>query len=66
MQLQLKAVSEDDLSMIHGASLKILKETGCVFHSEEALGIFKKHGAKIDGRTVYFSKAMIENTIVAQ
>jgi trimethylamine--corrinoid protein Co-methyltransferase len=63
MHLQLKAVSEDDLSMIHEASLKLLKETGCVFHREEALEIFKKHGAKIDGSTVYFSKAMIENAM---
>jgi trimethylamine--corrinoid protein Co-methyltransferase len=63
MHLQLKAVSEDDLSMIHEASLKLLKETGCVFHREEALEIFKKHGAKIDGKTVFFPKAMIENAM---
>ena len=63
MHLELKAVSEDDLAVIHEASLKLLKETGCVFHSEEALKIFKKHGAKIDGRTVFFSKAMIENAM---
>ena len=63
MHLQLKAVSDDDLSRIHEASLKLLKETGCVFHSQEALEIFKKHGAKIDGKTVFYPKAMIEKAM---
>ena len=63
MHLQLKAVSEDDLSRIHETSLKLLKETGCVFHREEALEIFKKHGAKIDGKTVFFPKVMIEKAM---
>ncbi len=38
---RLKVISEKDMVSIHGASLKILAETGVVFHNEEALAIFK-------------------------
>ena len=61
----LKAISEDDMDWIHGASLKILEETGVVFHSEEALAICKKHGAKVNGQTVYFPKTMVNQALEA-
>ena len=51
---RLKAISNDDMEWIHNASLKILEETGVVFNSEDALDVFKKHGAKVDAKTVYF------------
>ena len=63
MKLKLEAVTKGDLARIHGASLKILKETGCVFQDEGALQIFKKHGAKVDGKTVYLSETMVENAM---
>ncbi len=56
---RLKAISNDDMDWIHGASLKILAETGVVFHNEEALAIFKKHGAKVNGKTVYLPQKMV-------
>jgi trimethylamine--corrinoid protein Co-methyltransferase len=59
----LKAISEEDMDWIHGASLKILEETGVVFHSAEALAICKKHGAKVDSQTVYFPKSMVNQAL---
>lgn len=59
----LKAISEEDMDWIHGASLKILAETGVVFHNEEALAIFKKHGAKLNGQTVYLPKKMVNQAL---
>ena len=53
---RLKAISNDDMEWIHNASLKILEETGVVFHSEDALDIFKRHGAKVDGKTDFWMK----------
>jgi trimethylamine--corrinoid protein Co-methyltransferase len=60
---RLKAISNEDMAWIHEASLKILEETGVVFHSEEALAICKKHGAKVNGQTVYFPKKMVNQAL---
>ena len=63
MKLRLTIATKNDLLPIHEASLKILGETGCVFHSEKALGIFKKHGAKVKGETVYFPKDLVKKSM---
>jgi trimethylamine--corrinoid protein Co-methyltransferase len=54
---------ENYYQKIHDASLKILKETGVVFHSDLALDIFKKHGARVEGQTVYLSPQMVEDSL---
>jgi len=59
----LKAISNDDMEWIHEASLKILAETGVVFHNEEALAICKRHGAKVNGKTVYFPKKIVDQAL---
>jgi trimethylamine:corrinoid methyltransferase-like protein len=51
---KLEVVDKEKRSQIHDASLKILAETGVVFHHEEALSVFKKHGAKVEGQVVKF------------
>lgn len=56
---RLKVITKEDMDWIHEATLKILQETGVVYHSEEALEIFKKHGAKVVGKAVYFPKNMV-------
>ena len=63
MKLRLTAVSENDLFRIHEASLRILSETGCVFHSEKARGTLKKHGAKIEGKTAFLDKTLVEKSL---
>ena len=59
MQSRLNVISKPDMQWIHAASLKILAETGIVFHSEEALTICRNHGAKVDGKTVCFPKKLV-------
>ena len=56
MKLRLAVASEDDLGRIHDASLKLLNETGCIFHSQKALETLKKHGLKVNGKTAFFPK----------
>lgn len=46
LKTKLEIVSKPDLDRLHETSLKVLAETGVVFHSEEALEIFKRHGIK--------------------
>jgi trimethylamine--corrinoid protein Co-methyltransferase len=63
MQSRLNVISKPDMQWIHAASLKILAETGIVFHSEEALAICKNHGAKIDGKTVCFPEKLVRQIL---
>jgi trimethylamine--corrinoid protein Co-methyltransferase len=59
----LKVISDADMDWIHEASLEILNKTGVVFHSEKALGILKNHGAKIEGKTAFFPKNMVQQAL---
>jgi trimethylamine--corrinoid protein Co-methyltransferase len=60
---RLTVISNADMDWIHAASLKILRETGIVFNSAEALSIFKNHGARVDGKTVYLPKDMVTRAL---
>ncbi len=60
---RLKMISNADMDWIHDASLKILKETGVVFNSVKALDIFKRHGAKVDDKMVYFPENMVTQAL---
>ncbi len=65
MQLQPKLTmcGPEELAKLHEASLKLLAETGVVFHEPEALEVFKKNGAKVDGEIVYISADMVEKAL---
>ncbi len=47
------------LKKIHSASMTILEKTGIKFLHEEALEIFKKNGAKVDGDIVYLTEEQV-------
>jgi trimethylamine---corrinoid protein Co-methyltransferase len=59
----LTMVNKKDLHRIHEQTIKILEKTGVAFYSKEALEVFKKAGAKIDGDIVYISGKMLENAL---
>jgi trimethylamine--corrinoid protein Co-methyltransferase len=63
LKTKLEVLSKEDIARVHDASLKILKETGIVIKSREALDIFKQHGVKVDRETVYFSEEMVERAL---
>jgi trimethylamine--corrinoid protein Co-methyltransferase len=52
-----------DAPKIHEAALAILKEVGVVFHSQEAMDIFRRHGVKIDGNYVYISPDEVQKAL---
>jgi trimethylamine--corrinoid protein Co-methyltransferase len=60
---RLKVISKKDVNWVHAASLKILEETGVVFHSEEALEICKRKGAKVSGKIAYFPPKMVRQAL---
>lgn len=59
----LKVISEQDYQRIHEASLKILAENGVRFDSQDALAIFKQHGARVENRTVFIDAKMVESAL---
>lgn len=59
----LRFIEEKDYERIHQASLKILAETGVVFQHDDAVAIFKKHGAKVDGNRIYITKEMVDTAL---
>lgn len=61
----LPEISARDLSRIHSATVNILNQVGMVFDSNQVLEIFRKHGFKIEGKTVFFTEKDI-NTAISQ
>ena len=44
---------------IHDAAMRILEDIGIVFLNEEALGIFRENGCKVDGDIVYMGRDFV-------
>lgn len=58
-----KFMSPNDIQMIHEYTLKVLDEIGIIFESERALEVFKQHGARVDGETVYISEQLLHEAL---
>lgn len=56
-------LSEQDLDLIHSASMEILQRGGLVFHHDGALELFKKHGFKVSGQTVFMGEAEVRRAL---
>ena len=54
-----KYVSTSDVELLHEYSLKVMQEVGVSFASEEALEIFKKHGATVEGNIVKINEELL-------
>lgn len=48
-----------NIERIHEGSLEILNRTGVVFRSDEAIGYFRRAGARIQGERVYIEEDLI-------
>jgi trimethylamine--corrinoid protein Co-methyltransferase len=60
-----RLVDKNTLENIHEATLDILSHTGIVFQSQECLKIFKNHGARVQGETVFIPPDMVEKAIAS-
>jgi trimethylamine--corrinoid protein Co-methyltransferase len=56
-------VSTRDVELLHEYSLRVLKEVGVSFASEEALKIFKEHGATVEGNIVKISEELLNKAL---
>jgi trimethylamine---corrinoid protein Co-methyltransferase len=58
-----KIVGDEDLPRIHEASIDLLENTGIIFEHKEVLEIFKSHGVKIKGKTVFIPRTMAQTAM---
>ncbi|MEA4965866.1 MAG: trimethylamine methyltransferase family protein [Oscillospiraceae bacterium] len=63
MKLHYGIGGQDGPEKIHECGLRILSEIGAAFHCEEAVEVFRRHGARVDGQTVYIEKEMVEEAL---
>ncbi|OQX60836.1 MAG: trimethylamine--corrinoid methyltransferase, partial [Anaerolinea sp. 4484_236] len=59
LKKQCDFLSHSDIQAIHNTSMKLLANEGIHFPEDEALEIFKKHGIKTDGQTVYLTEEQV-------
>jgi len=60
---QLKVWNRDQCHKMHLKSLEILERTGIEVHDDEAREIYKKGGAKIDGKRVRIPSYMVKRSL---
>ncbi|GBC61413.1 trimethylamine methyltransferase [Desulfonema ishimotonii] len=60
---RMQTLSQDDLTRIHNASVRILNETGVAFNDPEAIEIFNNNGFKTEGKTVFFTEADVAKAL---
>ncbi len=58
-----QSIRQQDIEKIHETSLRIMEEVGIVFSYEPARDILAKGGAKVEGKTVFFPKGMVEREL---
>ncbi len=64
---QYQPLSPSDVQQIHDAALDILASTGVEIHSQKALDLLEKAGAKVDraARRAWYPKSMVEDAIAS-
>jgi len=52
-------LSPTDIELIHNTSMKLLANVGVEFPDDEAISVFRQHGFKTDGYTVYLTEEQL-------
>jgi len=60
---RMQELTTAQMTQIHQASMAILKTTGVVINEEQALSIFKQHGYKVEGKTVFPTEEQIRKAL---
>jgi len=55
----LELFSHHEMETLHEESLTLLEKKGVIFQSDEAVEIFKKGGARVDGKLVFIPREMV-------
>jgi trimethylamine--corrinoid protein Co-methyltransferase len=60
---QYQPLTKVQIQQIHQASLSVLEHTGVHIEHEESLDLYQRGGARVDGKRVYISAAMVEEAL---
>ncbi|MDW7674711.1 MAG: trimethylamine methyltransferase family protein [Bacillota bacterium] len=60
---KLELLTEAEIEKIHQCSLNILEQVGVIFKEAQALELFRHHGIRVEGETVYLSAAAVEKAL---
>jgi trimethylamine--corrinoid protein Co-methyltransferase len=60
---RLQSFTDKELSRLHDASMEILRDVGIRFGDPEATGIFKAHGVRVEGNTVFLGESQIQKAL---
>ncbi len=60
---RMQTFTKEEMTRIHDAAMEILRDVGVAFHETEALEIFKKHGARVEGKVVHLEEKMVRGAI---
>ncbi|MEG0999275.1 MAG: trimethylamine methyltransferase family protein [Clostridiales bacterium] len=63
MKPRYQILTQTDIEKIHETSLRIMENVGVVFSYEPARELLAKHGAKVEGHTVFFPATMVEEKL---
>lgn len=62
--MQVRSLTDNQVSLLHQASLEILERTGMRFHAAEAIELFRRAGARVaDGNRVYIPPHLVERAL---
>lgn len=59
MNSWLEVLRPEEVGELNAATLEVLENVGVEFQLEEALAVFKAHGAKVEGSRVYLPRALV-------
>lgn len=63
MRFKQHFLTPEEAAQIHAMSVRILEEVGMEIEDASARETYHKHGARVEGGTVYLSGAMLEETL---
>lgn len=56
-------LSLEDIEQIHNTSMQILEHVGVSFPNDDAIAVFREHGVKTDGYTVYLKEQQVMDAL---
>ena len=60
---QVRLLTDEHMDTIHEKACELLSKKGIVFESEASLEVFKQHGMKVEGSTVFLDKQTVEKCV---
>ncbi|MCL2883390.1 MAG: trimethylamine methyltransferase family protein [Coriobacteriia bacterium] len=60
---QLRLLTDDQMQTVHDKACELLEKKGIVFDADDCVELMKSHGCKVEGKTVFIDKALVEKCV---